>query len=241
MPEATSEERGSGPSMNFVSRFLGIFHSPKSVFSDVDAGTPWWQPWICASVVSMIIAYVVIPVQIQLHRLRESEMSRERFEQSLQAMQTFPVKYLGIITSPVMVLIVGLIFAAASYIAVSILSEKASFKKHLSIYFFSSIVASVGMLVSNLVVRGKGVENIRTMRDAVAPFGPAAFVPEAQKIPYAVLSTLDVFSLWFYALMGLGVMHVFRLSWRSAALVVIPIWLLSVLIALIGARLGAPI
>jgi hypothetical protein len=34
-------------------------------------------------------------------------------------------------------------------------------------------------------------------------------------------------------------MHVFRLSWRSAVLVVIPIWLLSVLIALVGARFGA--
>ncbi len=240
MPEATSEERGTGPSMNFVSRFVGIFHCPKRVFSDVDAGTPWWQPWICVSVVSMIVAYVVIPVQIQLFRLRESEMSKEQFEQSLQAMQTFPVKYLGILTSPIMLLIVGLTFAAASYIAVSVLSEKASFKKHLAIYFYASIVASVGMLISNLVVRAKGAENIRTMRDAVAPFGPAAFVPAAQKIPYAVLSTLDVFSLWFYVLMALGVVHVFRLSWRSAVLVVIPVWLLSVLIALVGTRLGAP-
>jgi len=241
MPEMTSAEQQTGISMNLISRLAGIFHSPKRVFSDIDAGTPWWQPFVCVSLLNMIVAYIVIPIQIQLFRLRADQMPKEQFEESLRHMQTFPIKYLGIIAVPVMVLIMGLIFAAASYIAVSVLSEKASFKKHLTIYFYASIVASIGILVSTLVVLGKGVENIRTVRDAAAPFGPAAFVPEAQKILYAVLSTLDVFSLWFYALIALGVMQVFRLSWRSALLVVIPIWLLSVLGALIGTRLGGPI
>jgi len=239
MPEMMPEEKVTGSSMNFLSRFMGIFFSPKKIFSDVDAGVPWWQPWIWVSVLNMIVAYVVIPVQVQLYRLRNDQIPKEQLEQTLQQMQSFPVKYLGIVTAPVVILIVGLIFAAASYIAVSVLSERASFKKHLTLYFYASIVASLGVLVSNLVVRAKGIDNIRTIRDGVAPFGPAAFVPEGQKIPYAILSTLDIFSLWFYALIALGVMHVFRLSWRSAVLVVIPIWLLSVLIALVGARFGA--
>lgn len=240
MPEVISEEKSTGSSMNFVSRFAGIFFSPKRVFSDIDAGAPWWQPWIWVSLLNMIVVYIFMPVQIQLYRLRADEIPKEQFDQTLQHMQSFPLKYLGIVPTPVVVLIAGLIFAAASYIAVSVLSERASFKKHLTIYFYASIVASVGMLVSNIVVRGKGLENIRTPRDAVVPFGPGAFVPEGHKIPYAILSTLDIFSIWFYALMALGVMHVFRLSWRSAVLVVIPVWLLSVLGQLIGARFGAP-
>jgi len=133
MPEMMPEEKVTGSSMNFLSRFMGIFFSPKKIFSDVDAGVPWWQPWIWVSVLNMIVAYVVIPVQVQLYRLRNDQIPKEQLEQTLQQMQSFPVKYLGIVTAPVVILIVGLIFAAASYIAVSVLSERASFKKHLTL------------------------------------------------------------------------------------------------------------
>jgi hypothetical protein len=44
--------------------------------------------------------------------------------------------------------------------------------------------------------------------------------------------------VWFYLLMAVGVTQVFRMSRSASLLVVIPIWLLSILIALIGVRYG---
>ena len=219
-----------------LSRLIGIFYAPKTVFSDVDRGAPWWEPWIWVSVLNMIVAYLVIPVQIQLYRLRAAEIPQEQFEQTLEKMQSVPIKYLGLVTAPVTVLFVGVVFAAVSFIAVSALSERANFKKHLTICLWGSVAWWVGVLASTLVVRARGIEEIRTMRDAMAPFGPAAFVSEGSKIWLAVLSTFDVFALWFYALVGVGVVHVFRLSWRAASLVVVPIWLLYLLFELISAR-----
>jgi membrane protein, antimicrobial resistance system len=235
MPEMTSEKQGTGTSMNFVSRFVGIFHSPKRVFSDVDAGAPWWQPLIWALLLTLIIGYIAMPVQVQLLRLRADQMSEEQIE---QAVKYVPV---GLVVTLLMVVIAGFVVAGVSYIVVSLLSERATFRKHLAIYFYASIVVSLGLLISNLVVRTKGIDSIRTARDASASFGPAAFVPEGQKILYAILSTFDIFSVWFYALMILGVMHVFRVSWRSALLVVIPIWLFSVVFAIIGAHFGGAV
>jgi hypothetical protein len=226
------------PSGGMISRFIGIFVSPKKVFADVDAGAHWWEPWVLASVINMVIAYVAIPVQLQLFRLRSGDMPPEDFEKALQSMQSFPFKYIGIFVAPVAVFLVGAVFSAVSYIAVSVLSEKSSFRKHFTLYLWTAIIPTVGMLVSNLLVRMKGVEKIRSMPDAVAPFGPAAFVSESSKIVYAILSTLDVFTIWFYVLIALGVTQIFRVSWRSSLFVVIPIWLLSVLMALLGARFG---
>jgi hypothetical protein len=77
------------------------------------------------------------------------------------------------------------------------------------------------------------------MSDAMAQFGASAFVSESNKIVYAVLSTLDIFTIWFYLLIAVGVTQIFGLSRRSSLLVVLPIWLLSVLMALIGTRFGA--
>lgn len=238
--ETMSEEEGRGPELGFLSRGFSIFHSPGRVFEDIDRGAPWWQPWVWASLVNIAIGYALFPIQMHLYRLNPGGLPEDQVARMIENMQSFPLKPIGIIIgAPVTVLFVALAFAAISYVAVSVLSERADFKKHLTIYLYASIVAWVGVLFSNMVVRWNGIENIRSARDAIVSFGPAAFVPEGHRIGYAVLSTLDAFSIWFYVLMGLGVIRVFRLSRWSAVLVVVPVWLLYVLIALIGARLAA--
>jgi hypothetical protein len=239
MPERIESDQSLPPSGNMLSRLTGIFYAPKGVFTDVDRGAPWWEPWIWASIVNMIVSYVVVPVQVQLYRVRGDGLSGAQLEEAIEKMQAFPWKYVGVATAPVTVLFVAVLFSAVSYIAVSALSERAGFKKHLSICLWASIVWWVGVLASTLIVRARGIEEIRTMRDAMAPFGPAAVVTDANRIWLAVLSTLDVFAVWFYVLVAVGVMHVFRMSGRAALLVVIPIWLLFVLFELISAGMAA--
>lgn len=222
------------PPGSAVSRLLSIFHAPKQVFAEIDRGAPWWEPWIWVSALNMVVAYVAIPIQIRLYRLTAVDLSEEDLRRAIEGMQSVPIKAVAIIGAPVGALFAGVIFAAVSYIAVSVLSERANFKKHLAICLWASLVWWVGVLVSTLIVRARGVDQIRTVRDAVASFGPAALVPEAGKIPLAILSTLDVFALWFYGLVAVGVVSVFRVSWRNVALVVVPVWLLNVLFELIS-------
>jgi hypothetical protein len=238
MSDESNEALAPRPSMNFIQRLAAIFVSPKKVFADVDAGAPWWEPWAWGSLLHMIIAYTVLPIQIRLFELTRDAKPAEQFEAELAKMQEFPIKYLGVITAPITVLFVAVIFAAISFIAVSVLSERSNFKKHLGIYLWSSLVASVGVLLSNILVRTKGLETVRSFRDALAPFGPAALLPDSGKIWYALLSTLDVFAVWFYVLLAVGVTQVFRMSRTASLLVVVPVWLLSILIALIGVRYG---
>jgi hypothetical protein len=238
MTDVLPEQEVPRPSMGFIQRFVAIFVSPRKVFAEVDRGSPWWEPWIWGSVLQVVIAYAVLPVQIRLFELTRGTMPPEQFEAQLAKMQQFPIKYLGVLTAPITVLFVAVVFAALSYIAVSVLSERSNFKKHLTIYLWSSLVASVGILLSNIVVRMRGLDQVRSYRDALAPFGPAALITEGSKIWYALLSTLDVFSIWAYILVAVGVTQVFGMSRRASLLVVVPIWLLSILIALVGVRYG---
>ncbi len=219
-------------------RVFAIFRSPVKVFCDIDRGVPWWEPWVVVSLLNVMIAYVIIPINVRLFSLNPHGLSPEELTQQMETMQTFAMKYLGVITAPVSVLFAALVFSAVSYVVVSVFSERPDFRKHITVYLYSSVIFSAGVLVSNLIVRWKGVENIKTVGDAVAPLGPAAFVPAGEKIWFALLSTLDIFSLWSYVVFGLGVMYVFGLSGRAAMLSIVPLWLLAVLIALIGARFG---
>ncbi len=239
MPEVAPEAAAARPSGGLISRFIGIFVSPKKVFADVDAGTHWWEPWLLGTIINVVIAYVAIPIQLQLFRLRGAQMPAEEFEKGLQSMQSFPFKFIGMFAAPIAVFLVGAVFSLVSYIAVSVLSEKASFRKHFTLYLWTAIIPTTGMFLSNVLVRVKGVEKIHSMSDAMAQFGASAFVSESNKIVYAVLSTLDVFTIWFYVLIAVGVTQIFGLSRRSSLLVVLPIWLLSVLMALVGTRFGA--
>jgi hypothetical protein len=235
-----NEERIAQPAMSFLGRLGGIFVSPRRVFADVDRGSPWWEPWAWCSLVYMAAAYISLPVQLRLFELTRNEMPPEEFERSLAWAQTPVAKALAIGAWPVGVLFEGVVFAAVSYLAVSALSEFSSFRKHLTICLWSSVASSLGVLLSNIVVRLRGIEEVRGFRDAIAPFGPAVLLSDdGGRIWYALLSTLDVFSIWFYGLMAVGVIHVFRMSGRATVLVIVPIWLVSILIALI-VRSGGP-
>jgi hypothetical protein len=225
---------GEGQAGSFISRFVWTFVSPKQLYEDIAAGAHWWQPWVWVSLISMVVAYISIPIQMQLTRLNPNGQPQEQIDQAVEAMEKFG--FLGVISTPVMLLIVGLIVGGISYVLVNLLAEESSFKKYFSLMFYANIVVAVGQLIGILVTRMKGVEAIRSIHDAAASFGPAMLVDPDQKVLYPVLASLDVFYIWYYALMVAGLIRIFRMSTANAVLAVIPVWLLQVLFALISAR-----
>ncbi|MFQ5512398.1 MAG: YIP1 family protein [Candidatus Krumholzibacteriia bacterium] len=218
------------------SRLVWTLQSPRLLFDDIKGGVHWWEPWMWVSIVNMIIAYISVPIQLQLVRLNPRGVSAEQLQQTVEQMEKFG--FLGVITTPVVILITGLIIAGVSYLVVSVLADTSSFKKFFTIYLYASIVSSLGLLVGTLLTRMKGVENIHAPEDAVASFGPALLLSPGHKILYPILSSLDAFYIWFYVLLAMGVSHVFGVTRRAAILAVIPLLLLFVLISLVTTRLG---
>jgi hypothetical protein len=230
--EAASSEKGS-----FISRLIWIFVSPKRLFEEIrDGEVHWWQPWVWVSLLNMLTTYVGLPIQTQLASLNPHDLTDEQLQQNLEALDKFG--FLGVISTPVVILITGMIIVAISYIVLSVLADQARFKKYLTAYFYASIVASVGLVLGTALTLSKGVENIRSMQDATASFGPALLVSADQKILHSIMSNLDLFDLWFFGLIGASVMTIFNLTKRSAVLVVLPIWLIYVLLTLVTTRLS---
>lgn len=245
MTEESSVEEpmsSEGPSEDggMVKRLLWTFTSPKNLYADIEAGHGgWWEPWIWASLLNAIVAYIGIPLQRRVIELNPNNLPPDQLQKALDAVEKPLAKFIGVGSAPIGVLVFGGLFTVISYIAVSVLSEKASFRKHLTLFLHAFIVVSVGILLTNVVLRMKGIENIRSIADLQVSFGPAVLVSaESDKILYSLLSTFDVFSVWSYLLLGAGVMHVFGLSRNRALLVVLPVWLLWVLVALVGTRMG---
>ena len=229
--EETEEARGT-----FFERFLWIFLSPKKLYEEIAVGVDWWQPLVWVSLVNMITAYLLIPVQIKLASLNPDNVPPEQLQQTIETMEK--LGYLGLISAPVAVLFSGALVAGISYLILSVISERSSFKKYFTLYLYSSIIMSLGILLSTVLTRMKGLDAIRSMEDAFASFGPAMLIPTESKILTSVLTTLDIFNVWFYILIGMGVAHIFKVSSRAAVVVVLPVWLVFVLFSLVGARVA---
>ena len=230
-PEEAPTEGLSG---RFLSRFAWTFVSPKQLYEDIAAGAHWWQPWVWASMISMVVAYISIPIQAQVMRLNQGGQTQEQIEQSIQMMEK--IRFVPVVGAPVGVLIFVVIVGGVSYLLVNLLSQSSDFKKYFTLMLYASIVVSVGQLLGTVVTRMKGVETIRSIRDVGVSLGPAVLVGPDQKALYPVLASLDVFYVWFYVLLVAGLVRIFRMSVGNAILAVIPVWLLQVLYALIGVR-----
>lgn len=229
--------------MSLLNRLVWIFTAPTRVFDDVREGrASWWEPWIWQSILYMIAAWLSLPIQRRIAELNPRGLSPDQLEKQAQAMAKFA--WLQIVATPPMILVFGLALAGVTYIVVTILSSRANFRQYFTITLYSSIIGGLSMVVSNLVVRMRGVETIRTAQDAQVTFGLGFLAPEGHSVVAAMLSTVNVFSIWGFVILGLGLMRVFGMTRNQAIACVIPWWLISLALAAGGAAFsglgGAP-
>ena len=164
--------------------------------------------------------------------LNSRNLTPEQLQQRLEYMDKFGT--LQLIGVPVGIILLGLIVGGLSYVMVSILSEKASFKKYLTLYFYGGIVASLSSVLSTMIVRAKGIESIRVPQDAQFSVGLGFLAPADATMVKALLSGIEFFVIWSLVIIAMGLMRVFDMPRRYAVYCVIPLWIIDVLLILVN-------
>lgn len=223
--------------MSFLNRFVYIFTSPGRVFEDVSEGrSSWWEPWIYQSVIYVVAGFLSLPIQRKVAALNPRDLPPEQLKEQLELMARFA--WVQIVATPPLLLLLGLVLAGITYVLVTILSSQATFKKYFTLTLYASVIGALSLLVSNLVVRWRGIDSIRTVHDAQVTLGLGFLAPEGSDVLFAVLSTVNVFTVWSLWVLALGLMYVFGMSRNAAVIAVIPWWLISVLFSVFGAAFG---
>ena len=218
--------------MDFINRFLWIFSAPAKVFDHItEDKVSWWQPWIWLSIISTITAYLSLPAQRAVVVLNPGNIPPEQLQQQLDMMDKYGTVQL--LAVPILILVVALIVGGLSYILVSILSEKASFKKFFTVYFYGGIVASLAGLLGVIMVRVKGINTIRVPEDAQFSISLGFLAPPDGALIKGVLSGIEFFSIWALVVIAMGLMRVFDMPRKHAVYCVIPMWVLSVIMIMI--------
>jgi hypothetical protein len=219
----TAEVRGG-----FLQSIVDIFIDPMKVFQRISAGLTWWKPYIVASVIGMISAYLMIPFQLKRIELNPNNLPPEQLEVAVERIQKFGL--VGIFIVPIIFLVIFFITAGIAHIAINIMSSNANYKKTLSLVSYTGLISILGQIIGTAVLLAKGVESIETAADMRVTFSLAALFPELEGAGYAFLDSLSIFNIWYYVLFLLGTATVFKISRSKALVPVIILWAISFVI-----------
>ena len=226
------------PKGGFLQSIIDIFVDPSKVFARIEAGLTWWKPYVFVSVVMMITSYFMLPLQRKVMELNMQSLSEEQLQKAGERFGKFAP--LGLVVVPIGIIVIYLIVAGIAHLFINIMaSTRSNFKKTLSLISFCGIISIVEQIIGTVVLRMRGTESIESAADMKFTLSLAPFVGDGKGFLGAVLQSLSIFQVWYYIVLVLGIAAVFKISRKAAIVPVLPIWIISIIMILIGGSFSA--
>ena len=233
----TTETNGvdSSQPIGVIARMVGTFSSPGKTFTSVNQQVEhrdWLIPLIVTSVVAMISAYITVPIAqtaaldtVPEHIQKDASLSGEQnahVQESLEKVGSIAVVVLAPIGMAASLFIqAGIFLALANFI----LGGVGNYKKTLAVVSYSSLVGIPGAIVTVPLMLVKGSINVQV--------GPGLLLPASMEGSYfyQVMTLINLFSIWQYGLVAIGLGAIARVPTRRTACGVFGLWIAYVLIA----------
>ncbi|MDD4856694.1 MAG: Yip1 family protein [Candidatus Krumholzibacteria bacterium] len=222
------------PKGGFLPSIIEIFTDPLRVFARIDAGLTWWKPFILVCAAALVVGYFMLPFQQRLIELNQRGLSEEQLQKAVEGFGKFAPATLIMI--PIMLIIVYLVVAGILHLVINIMSSRSSFKKTLSLVSFCGIITIVEQIIGAVILKTRGVESIESPEDLKFSLSLAPLVGEGKGLLHAILQSLSIFEIWYYVVLVLGIAAIFRISRKQAVVPVLPIWIFSVIMLLVGGK-----
>lgn len=206
----------AGPGLSEPQRLVNVFFAPQKTFEDLKRNPSWWVPFVISAIFGLFFGIVVnqkidmrqfSQQQIDKSPLAQRQLERltpEQREQNLSIRAT-ATKF-TFYAIPVFALIIGLIVAAILMAVFNfILGAEVSFARALGVVFYASIpgiIRSVLLIISLLTSSDPSTIDLS---GNPMPTNPGFFLdPQGNKVLYSLASALDIFTIWYVVLLGLG-------------------------------------
>ena len=216
----------------FFASIADIFVDPKKVFNRIDAGLEWWKPFILVAVIMIFIVWAQAPVNMHVMSLNERGLSEEQLQVTMDRMGTFQV--VGYIMAPIVALIIYLLSALVVNITANLMSGRSDYRKALSLSIFAGLIPLVEQIISVVVVRMRGIENIQSTQDAQISLSLAPLFSGSGNFLTSILKSLSIFGIWYYIVMALGIAAIYRINVKKSAVPVVILWIISFLFIYLG-------
>ena len=223
---------------------LDIFLAPRRAFVRLKEKPSWLVPLILVLVFNMLMAFVASQYvdwdkqrKAAIERMRDRNMTEEQIQQATEGMekfQTSPVMRYGVpAVSTLVIGIISVLFLAVVYnVSLPLLGGAGDFKRTWAIVCNASLVAVPAAVVRGLLMLLKRSAEVSTGLLAAAPGVKQPFLK-------GLLAQLDIFDLWKFILIAIGLNVVFGLKGSKSYVLVFAVWLVVMLVlALLGMGAG---
>lgn len=223
----------------------GVFTAPGETYETI-AGTPkqnyWIIPILICIAVGLITTFLFMrdPELVSKTMEKQKQKMMEKFEQNIKegkmtqeqadaAMESMNpsgtffkiIGYGGAVVGPFIILF---ILSLLYLIALKVMKAQFDFSNVLNVVGLAMLIGAVGSLITMVVSILKG---------DMSSLGLGLVLSEesvGEKV-HSLFTKLDVFSIWFYAVITIGLTKIARVSMAQSASVVFGIYILYVLIS----------
>jgi hypothetical protein len=232
---------GAEPKPNPFQRIIGVLFSPDATFASIARRPDWVVPLVLLLLVATAAGIVMAPHIDFAAPVREAmeqnkNMPQEKMDNAIRMSASIGKVFTYL--SPVLSLIGLLVIAGVVLLAFRIFGGEGDFKQAFSVTCYASMPSIIKTIVTLIILAAKG--------GLIAPPALATIVRsnlgflvdyKANPMAFALLSSFDIFSVWFLALLIIGFSYVARVSKVKAAVTIISLWVLVLLLKLIGPAL----
>jgi len=245
-PEAAENQ----PSKSFMERFIGVFISPGEAFADIARKPDFIVPLVVIVVLTLVgtelflakIGLEPIMRYALEHNSRTANLSADQMQQALATQLRIGTIFAhvgGLIQPPILCLIGALV----GWVTVNnIFGGEIRFKTAFAIPCYANLISVVPAVMGILLVFFGDPDHFISNPSSPTPTSLGFFLnPEQTSKPLLSLAgSVDIFSLWYLALLGIGFSKASGKKAGTAATTAcfIGIWLVWVLIKMGLATLG---
>jgi len=228
----------AGPEPSGFQRIIGVLFSPDATLASIARRPDWVLPLVILLIMSLG-AGVIIAQHVDF-----GAAAREAMEQNKNASpeqidrgvkMAAGIGKVATYLSPVLSAIGLLIIAGVLLLAFRLFGGEGDFKQAFSVTCYSSMPGVIKSIIMMIIIVAKG-GIIPGQELATLVRSNLGFLVDykANPMAFAVLSSIDIFSLWFLALMIIGFAYLARVSRVKSAVVIISLWLVVLCFKLIG-------
>lgn len=230
------------PKPNPFARIVGVFFSPGQTFASIARKPDWLVPLIIILIVSIASAIVIAQrvdfgAMVRQQMEQRKDLSPDQIERGARI--AGGVSKAIVYFSPLIAIATYIIIAAVLLLASRLFGGEGGFKQAFSMTVYAWFPDLVKGIILTIVVLSKG--HLDPMQLATAVRSNLGFLVDAKAQPmsFALLSSIDLFTIWTVALFVIGFAAFSRLSKARAATIVVGLWVVTVLFKLIPAAIQA--
>jgi hypothetical protein len=221
------------PKPNSFQRIIGVLFSPDTTFASIARRPDWAVPLVLILVIALANGILIASridfgapareAMAQNKNLTQEQMDRaEKMSVGMGKVAKF--------IAPVFTALAMIVVAGALLLAVRLMGGEGDFKQAFSVTCYAWIPNVLQSIVLTIIIFAKGATAINPVALPTMVRSSLAFLVDmkSQPMAFALLSSVDLFTIWVVVLLVIGFAYVGRISKVKSSVAVVSLWVLSI-------------